>query len=119
MRQICLFISVLCAAVASVAVLLIAQRGFPSAEALGTQQTLLLILGIAAVVAVTFGATQFLTLTLAVLITRGPSAIGWVSPENCRNLLSWFSHEWRFVGREGLQEGWRFCGVEVSLKGTL
>ncbi len=57
--------------------------------------------------------------TLFVLFLRGPKALGWVRPAQCRSMGLWLSSQWRFPGHGGVHEGFRLLGFEVALQGTL
>jgi hypothetical protein len=75
--------------------------------------------GIGLLMLASIATVQALLLALLVLVSRGPKAIGWVDPAECRNFGSWVSHQWRFFGVGGQQEGFRFLGLEVAFVGNL
>ena len=60
---------------------------------------------------------QLLTLACLVRGVRGPQAVGFVRPSECRNTGAWRWATWRFYGKGGLQEGIRFLGFEIALRG--
>lgn len=64
---------------------------------------------------VTFSVAETLTLAAIVWVARGPKAIGWVAPTKCRSLFTWLTWSWRY----GYEEGLRFCGLEIAIRGKI
>lgn len=117
MRQIIELVAILGAILASVLVLI--GSGQSVAAPLDERQTLMLLGSAGGCAVLAFGLLYSTLMVLWVLITRGPKAIGWVDPWQCRSFTAWVNHEWSFFGVGGRQEGWRFCGLEVAYAGNL
>jgi hypothetical protein len=60
---------------------------------------------------------RMVSLALMVFATRGPKALDWAWPSECVSKESWLACSWNFAGRNGRQEGMRFFGLGIALKG--
>ncbi len=63
--------------------------------------------------------TTFVVGLLITLATRGPKAVSWRRPRECRDFAGWFAFSWDFFGNGGRQAGARLFGLEFAWTGAL
>ena len=89
---------------------------FAMAESLNTP---MFLLSLAVGAFVTYHVAMVAVLALMVGCTRGWAALGYAPRQECQTLSRWMWDSWYYPSSKGRQEGFRFFGLEVAVKGQI
>lgn len=89
---------------------------FAMAETLNTP---MFLLSLAVGTFVTYQVAMVAVLAFMIGITRGHKALGYAAPTECQTFRRWMWDSWYYPSSKGRQEGFRFFGLEVAVKGQI